>query len=64
MALAYEALFRVPVAAIFTGMRSTVARDIEENVATLETRLRGQSGSGRSVRGVAQQLQWLESRKG
>ena len=62
-ALAYEAIFRVPVAALFTGMYDTVARVIEGNLVTLERDILAHGSSGHLPIGHAKKLRWLNDRK-
>lgn len=63
VALAYQSLFGTPVSAIFADLQSAVAQQVETNVATLEAELRSKIAAGHASPAVAQQLQWLESRK-
>jgi DNA-binding XRE family transcriptional regulator len=63
IALAYEALFRVPVSAIFTGFQATVAHAVEMNVAEFEKNLREASGKDRATGQTARKLQWLALRR-
>lgn len=63
VALAYQTLFGTPVSVIFADLHSAVTQQVETNVATLEAQLRNKIAAGHRSRAVAQQLQWLESRR-
>ena len=62
IALAYESLFRVPVAAIFAGAHTTISRRIEKEVTAHRASLQRKFAGAHQPRMVAQQLAWLESR--
>lgn len=63
IALAYEAVFRKPVSAIFSGMYLTVAASVEKDLAVLETELRKGATKGRAGRLNAKKLQWIIARQ-
>lgn len=63
IALAYEVIFQVPVAALFTGMRATAALVTEEKVAALEKDLLTRKSAGHLPMVRAQKLKWLRHRK-
>jgi DNA-binding XRE family transcriptional regulator len=62
-ALAYEAVFQVPVSAIFAGMNVPVLAVVEKELKTLEERLKAATPKGANARVAAQKLKWLEARK-
>lgn len=63
IALAYEAIFGVPVAILFTGMYTTVARVVEGNLATLEKDLLSCECARHPPVAHAHKLKWLNDRK-
>ncbi len=62
-ALAYEAIFRVPVSAIFGGMHESIRRDIENRLQQLEAELQNRDAADPDANLVAQKLVWLNERK-
>jgi DNA-binding XRE family transcriptional regulator len=62
-ALAYEAVFGVPVSAIFTGIHETVAQGIEQNIGAFEKELRDRNSKSRRPNETAQKLEWLTQRR-
>ena len=62
-AFAYEAVFRVPISAIFAAMRQNIRREIEERLRELETALGNRSAKDPDAKLVAQKLLWLYERK-
>ncbi len=62
-ALAYEAVFRTPVSALFAGMKVTVAQVVEGNITELEKDLENRTGKGRLAGGTAHKLRWLKERR-
>lgn len=63
IALAYEVIFQVPVAGLFTGIHATIAHVIEENLATLEKELQARKMAGHLPVMRDQTLKWLHHRK-
>ena len=63
IALAYEAIFKVPVAGIFAGMHQGIQYDIETRLRELELELHGRSARDRDANLTAQKLIWLNERK-
>jgi transcriptional regulator with XRE-family HTH domain len=63
-AIAYELIFRVPVAAIFVGTRDTIALSIEKQLQRLEADLQSRSSKDRNANLIAQKLTWLTERTG
>ena len=61
-ALAYQALFQVPVSIIFAPVHGTVLKTIEQNLADFERALTERSTS-RPSRAIAQKLKWLKNRR-
>lgn len=62
-ALAYEVVFRVRVAELFTGVHGEVTRMMEGNLAAFEEQLQQRSGKGRGANETAQKLTWLKARR-
>jgi len=62
-ALGYEAIFRVPISKLFTGIHMSVNESVEINVAEFEKDLIGRSGKGPVTNIVAQKLKWLKTRR-
>lgn len=63
IALAYEAIFRVPVAQLFPELYRAIESSIEARLAALELNLRRNGGKGRGARFIAQKLEWAWARK-
>jgi len=61
-AIAYEALFRVPISEIFAGLQERIERDIETELQKLEKQLQTGSGKGRHAPLTARKLVWLSER--
>lgn len=62
-ALAYEAVFRVSISALFPTLHAEIEQRISDNLAAFEQRLEKQSGKGRGAKQTAQKLTWLTERK-
>jgi transcriptional regulator with XRE-family HTH domain len=63
IALAYEAIYRVPVSTLFLGMHDTVRTTVEQRLATLEEELQGRSAKDHDAGSTAQKLEWLTERQ-
>jgi len=63
IAIAYEVIFRTPVAALFPGMRETVELTIEQRLHRFEEELRQRNGKGSRALQLAQKLAWLNERR-
>lgn len=63
MALAYEALFRVPVARLFPEPYQSVEQNVEAQLAVLRAELESSTAKGRSAVLVAQKLEWMTLRR-
>jgi transcriptional regulator with XRE-family HTH domain len=63
VALAYEAVFRRPVAELFPGIYETVRKEIEEHLDKMETELQQLTAKGREAQITARMLEWLWERK-
>ena len=63
IALAYEAIFKVPVSGIFAGMHGNIRDDVESKLRALETELHNRSARDRGANFTAQKLVWLNERK-
>jgi transcriptional regulator with XRE-family HTH domain len=62
-ALAYEVIFRVPVAVLFVGLHGSTKENIESKMRQLEAKLQGRTTLGRDANLVAQKLMWLNGRR-
>jgi transcriptional regulator with XRE-family HTH domain len=58
-ALACEAIFGVPIAELFAGVRQGVEKNIEERRLELRARLQAKPAQHRKARVTAQKLRWL-----
>ncbi len=63
VALSYEAIFQVPVSALFAGVSATVRDVIEANVTELERQLESKCAKGREAEVIAEKLKWLKERR-
>src|SRR5947209_11507605 len=63
MALAYEAVFRIPVSQLFPGFYETVVHGIETRLTEFEQTLQSKSVKGRGMRRTAHKLEWLSARR-
>lgn len=63
MALAYEAIFRVPVSVLFSGMYATVAHVIDGNLASLERTLASRGSTENLPKAHIRKLKWLTNRR-
>jgi DNA-binding XRE family transcriptional regulator len=61
-ALAYEAIFRAPVSALFAGMHAAISEATEAKLTAFERNIT--PGKGRKGRIAAQKLAWLVKRRG
>jgi DNA-binding XRE family transcriptional regulator len=61
-ALAYEAVFRVPIAALYPGIYSTMQEGVDERLRELEANLQQSSAKGRAAHATAKTLVWLSER--
>jgi DNA-binding XRE family transcriptional regulator len=61
-ALAYEALFNVPVSTLFIGLYETVEHGIQANLLDFEAQLESLSAAGKAKL-VAHRLMWLSARR-
>lgn len=64
VALACEAVFKVPVTELFSGAKDSIAREVESRIGTLAADLRKTSGHGKDGRLAARKLSWLSARHG
>jgi transcriptional regulator with XRE-family HTH domain len=62
-AMAYEAIFGVPISLLFAGFHTNVTALIEANAAEFENDLKTRVGTGPATKIVAQKLEWLKTRK-
>lgn len=63
-ALACEAIFGVPVAELFAGVRQSVDRDIAAKIGTLIADLHKENGRGKQMRLATRKLTWLSKNHG
>ena len=64
IALAYEVIFRAPVATLFLGTHDAVKTTIEKRLAEMETDLQGRSAKEPDAEAIARRLEWLMERRG
>jgi transcriptional regulator with XRE-family HTH domain len=62
-ALACEAIYGVPIAELFAGIRQRVGRNIEKRRLESRSRLEGKMPNGNNARVTAQKLRWLADRE-
>lgn len=62
-ALACEAIFGVPVAELFVGMRQSVGKDIAKRRLELRSRLQAKTLKGSAAQVAAHKLRWLADRE-
>jgi transcriptional regulator with XRE-family HTH domain len=62
-ALACEAVFGIPVAELFAGVRQGVGRDIEKRRLELKARLQTRTPNASSARIIEHKLRWLADRE-
>ena len=58
-ALAYQAIFKIPVAQLFAGVRNSLDQDISTRVDTLVASLQEKNEQGRPRRQTTRKLCWL-----
>jgi transcriptional regulator with XRE-family HTH domain len=63
IALAYEALFRVPIYELFPGVYEAAGEHIEAQLAGFESRLGEKSAKDRDAAATARKLEFLWGRK-
>lgn len=63
MALAYEALFQVPVARLFPEPSQSVSRNVEAQLALLRAELESSTAQGRTAALTARKLEWITLRR-
>lgn len=63
IALAYEVIYRAPVATLFLGMHDTVKTAIEKRLAAMEEDLQGRSAESSDAESIARRLEWLMERR-
>jgi transcriptional regulator with XRE-family HTH domain len=61
-ALAYELIFCVPIASLFTGMRSDAVREVEAKLKEMKTAIENLKVRPANASLVAQKLAWLSKR--
>ena len=62
-ALACEAIFGVPVAELFAGVREDIRKDIDKRRAALKTKLEAETPHGSASPMTAHKLKWIEGRE-
>lgn len=63
IALAYEAIFRVPVSELFPGFYQTAVQAIETRLGELENALQQKSGHASDAKATARKLEWMWERR-
>ena len=63
VALAYEAIFRVPVAKLFPGIYELVEHGIETRLESLESVLKKKSAKDRDAIATARKQEWIVARR-
>ena len=63
VAIAYEIIYRTPVAELFAGLRDAIADQIEARLAVMEEDFGQRSARGRQANATAKKLMWLAERK-
>ena len=64
IALAYEVIFRAPVATLFLGTHDAVKTTIEKRLGEMEKDLQGRSAKEPDAEAIARRLEWLMERRG
>jgi len=64
IALAYEVIFRAPVATLFLGTHDAVKATIEKRLAVVEKDLQGRSAKEPGAESIARRLEWMMERRG
>jgi transcriptional regulator with XRE-family HTH domain len=62
VALAYEAVFRVPVAILFGAMFGTVSQGVDSNISIFDQDLRARKVARRMHLAHTQKMKWLSNR--
>ena len=62
MALAYEAIFRVPVSKLFAGVSDTVTREVDGRIDALKASLQERKAQGRYGLLIQRKLAWIQER--
>lgn len=62
-ALAYEAVFRVPVAELFPGAMNAVRLSVEDRIRAFKKELENSALRGRKAIPIAQKLVWTSERE-
>jgi DNA-binding XRE family transcriptional regulator len=63
LAIAYEIVFRLPVAEMFAGLHDDVAEGVEARLARLEQQLGERNARDRNASATARKLIWLAARR-
>ena len=63
-ALAFEAIFKVPVAKLFGGVSDGVNREVSDRIEALGTRLQDRRNHGRHKLLIQRKLTWIQERLG
>ena len=59
IAVAYEVVFKRPIAEIFPGLRQTVESEVEQRLDELQAALGRKTGRGRYAATTARKLEWI-----
>lgn len=63
IALAYQAIFQIPISEMFPGVYERIKQNVEERLAELEWTLQQSSANGREATRIARILEWLWERQ-
>ena len=62
-AIAYEAIFNVPIAKLFPGLQLSVEQAVRQRILELESELQEKLPKTKRTRLVAQKLAWLDEHR-
>jgi hypothetical protein len=63
IALAYEAIYRVPISTLFLGMHDAVKTTIENRLEAMEKEWQGRSANDQDAGSIARRLEWMVERR-
>jgi transcriptional regulator with XRE-family HTH domain len=63
IALAYEAIYRVPVSTLFLGIHDSVKTTIEKRLTAMEKVLQGRGANDVGAESIARKLEWMMERR-
>jgi len=62
-AIAYQAIFHVPISELFPGLQATVEEAVKRRLSEFEKELQGASAKSKRIRLIVQKLAWLDERR-